>query len=115
VWSKDAFKRIDAVYGTHKRKSEEKSGYQPPRAIMSNADLPRVINSYEVQSAARASRSVQKFHRIKKNPLKNLGVMVKLNPYAKYLKRVKSQKKAKFVATDAQKARSKEVYAELVA
>merc|ERR1711865_304961 len=115
VWSKGAFARIDAVYGTHKRKSEEKSGYQPPRAIMSNADLPRVINSSEVQAAARPARSVQKFHRIKKNPLKNLGVMVKLNPYAKYLKRSKSQKKAKYVATDAQKARSKEVYAELVA
>merc|ERR1711957_461522 len=68
-----------------------------------------------VQAAARPARSVQKFHRIKKNPLKNLGVMVKLNPYAKYLKRSKSQKKAKYVATDAQKARSKEVYAELVA
>merc|ERR1712153_186670 len=57
VWSKDAFARIDAVYGTHKRKSEEKSGYQPPRAIMSNADLPRVINSSEVQAAARPARS----------------------------------------------------------
>merc|ERR1711957_680746 len=111
VWSKGAFARIDAVYGTHK----EKSGYQPPRAIMSNADLPRVINSSEVQAAARPARSVQKFHRIKKNPLKTLGVMVELNPYAKYLKRSKSQKKAKYVATDAQKARSKEVYAELVA
>merc|ERR1740130_1103220 len=115
VWSKGAFARIDAVYGTHKRKSEEKSGYQPPRAIMSNADLPRVINSSEVQAVARAARTVSKFHRIKKNPLKNLGVMVKLNPYAKYLKRSKSQKKQKFVATDAQKARSKAVVAEMMA
>jgi len=115
VWSAGAFARIDAVYGTHKRKSEEKSGYQPPRAIMSNADLPRVINSSEVQAVARAARTVSKFHRIKKNPLKNLGVMVKLNPYAKYLKRSKSQKKQKFVATDAQKARSKAVVAEMMA
>merc|ERR1711959_22359 len=30
VWSKEAFDRIDAIYGTHKRKSEEKNGYQPP-------------------------------------------------------------------------------------
>merc|ERR1711865_41900 len=115
VWSKGAFERIDAIYGTHKRKSEEKSGYQPPRAIMSNADLPRVINSSEVQAVARAARTVSKFHRIKKNPLKNLGVMAKLNPYAKYLKRSKSQKKQKFVATDAQKARSKAVVAEMMA
>merc|ERR1712072_1175849 len=99
VWSKDAFERLDAVYGTHKAKSEEKSGYQPPRGIMSNSDLPRVINSSEVQGAARPARSSQKFHRIKKNPLKNLGVMIKLNPYAKALKRARSIKKPKYVPT----------------
>merc|ERR1711937_583511 len=104
VWSKDAFERLDAVYGTHKRKSEEKKGFQPPRAIMSNADLPRVINSSEVQGAARPTKSSAKFHRIKKNPLKNLGVMIKLNPYAKYLKRTKAQKKPKFCPTEEQKA-----------
>merc|ERR1711981_1330828 len=95
VWSKGAFERLDAIYGTHKAKSEEKSGYQPPRGIMSNSDLPRVINSSEVQAKARPAKSVTKFHRIRKNPLKNLGVMIKLNPYAKYLKRSKSIKKAK--------------------
>jgi len=105
VWSKGAFERLDAIYGTHTAKSEEKSGYQPPRAMMSNADLPRVINSSEVQAKARPAKSVTKFHRIRKNPLKNLGVMIKLNPYAKHLKRSKSIKKAKFVPTDEQKAR----------
>jgi len=115
VWSKGAFERLDAVYGTQKAKSEEKSGYQPPRAQMSNTDLPRVINSAEVQAKARPVKSVVKFHRIKKNPLKNLGVMIKLNPYAKYLKRNKSIKKAKFVPTDAQKANSKATYKALVA
>merc|ERR1719158_116546 len=40
VWSKAAFERLDAIYGTHRAKSE-KNGYQPPRAMMSNADLPR--------------------------------------------------------------------------
>merc|ERR1712100_100104 len=102
VWSKEAFDRIDAIYGTHKRKSEEKNGYQPPRAIMSNSDLTRVINSTEVQSKARGKKSTQKFHRIKKNPLKNLGVMIKLNPYAKFMKRSKAIKKAKFQPTEAQ-------------
>merc|ERR1712164_129655 len=110
VWSKGAFERLDAIYGTHKAKSEEKNGYQPPRAQMSNSDLPRVINSNEVQSKARAAKTVAKFHRIKKNPLKNLGVMIKLNPYAKYLKRSKATKKPKFVPSDEQKARSKEIF-----
>merc|ERR1711934_1091955 len=92
VWSEDAFNSLDAIYGTHRAKSQEKKGYQPPRAIMSNADLPRVINSSEVQTKARAAKSVPKFHRIRKNPLKNLGVMIKLNPYAKCIKRAKSIK-----------------------
>merc|ERR1712100_424259 len=113
VWSKGAFERIDAIYGTHKRKSEEKSGYQPPRAIMSNADLPRVINSAEVQAKARPTKSSAKFRRIKKNPLKNLGVMIKLNPYAKCVKRAKSIKKAKFVPTEDQKTRRRELAAAL--
>merc|ERR1711959_225065 len=115
VWSKGAFERIDAIYGTHKRKSEEKNGYQPPRAIMSNSDLTRVINSTEVQSKARGKKSSQKFHRIKKNPLKNLGVMIKLNPYAKFMKRSKAIKKAKFQPSDDQKERSKQFYKDLVA
>merc|ERR1712070_205287 len=115
VWSKEAFDRIDAIYGTHKRKSEEKNGYQPPRAIMSNSDLTRVINSTEVQSKARGKKSTKKFHRLKKNPLKNLGVMIKLNPYAKFLKRTKAIKKAKFQPSDAHKERSKAFYKELVA
>merc|ERR1711990_1028312 len=115
VWSKEAFARVDAIYGTHKRKAEEKKDYQPPRAIMSNADLPRVINSSEIQSVARATRKGTKFHRIKKNPLKNLGVMIKLNPYAKFLKRNKSQARPKFAASDEHKARSKEFYKNLSA
>merc|ERR1712188_90879 len=115
VWSKEAFDRIDAIYGTHKRKSEEKNGYQPPRAIMSNSDLTRVINSTEVQSKARGKKSTQKFHRIKKNPLKNLGVMIKLNPYAKFMKRSKAIKKAKFQPSDAHKERSKAFYKEMTA
>merc|ERR1711959_659414 len=110
VWSKGAFERLDAIYGTHRAKSEEKSGYQPPRTMMSNSDLPRVINSSEVQGVARAARSVNKFHRIKKNPLKNFGVMIKLNPYAKYMKRSKSIKKAKFVPSEDQKARKLATY-----
>merc|ERR1711907_684390 len=105
--------RLDAIYGTHRAKSEEKEGYQPPRAIMSNSDLPRVINSAEVQAKARPTKSSAKFHRIKKNPLKNLGVMIKLNPYAKCVKRAKSIKKAKFVPTEDQKTRRRELAAAL--
>merc|ERR1711934_973012 len=109
VWSKDAFERLDSVYGTHKRKSEEKKGYQPPRAIMSNTDLVRVINSAEVQAAARPVKKAAKNPRLRKNPLKNLGVMIKLNPYAKVIKRARSIKKPKYVPTEEAKERRRNI------
>ena len=49
---------------------------------MRQADLARLINSDEVQSVLREKRTPERVLR-KKNPLKNLGVMHKLNPYAK--------------------------------
>lgn len=88
---------------------------------MTNSDLPRIINSDEVQSKVVPAKSPQKFVRIKKNPLKNLGVMVKLNPYAKKLKRDgrkaaagKSAKKA-VKRTQAQKKASKEFFTKMSA
>jgi len=76
--------------------------------MMTNSDLPRIINSDEVQCKVVPAKTQSKFRRIKKNPLKNLGVMVKLNPYAmkqkrqarageagkKAMKRTSAQKKA---------------------
>ena len=50
---------------------------------MLNTDLNRILKSPEIQRALRAPR--KKIHRrvLKKNPLKNLRIMLKLNPYAK--------------------------------
>ena len=59
---------------------------------MANADLARIINSDEVQSVVRpAKRNDAKFV-LKKNPLKNLGAMVKLNPYAIVLRRAEMRR-----------------------
>jgi len=81
IWTEDAFNSLDKIFGTHTKESEVKKGFVLPRAKMTNADLSRIINSDEVQSKLRAK---QKNNRttLKKNPLKNLGAMVKLNPYA---------------------------------
>lgn len=50
---------------------------------MANADVTRLINSDEVQSVVNAPKSGgAKHYALKKNPLKNLGAMVKLNPQA---------------------------------
>jgi len=82
IWTESAFKALDKVFGTRKRDSLQKSGFRPPRSIMTNADLGRIINSPEVQAHLRPAIRVPEFRARKKNPLKNLGAMVKLNPYA---------------------------------
>jgi len=87
IWTKDAFERLDSIYGTYKKASAEKVDYRLPRASMKNADLTRIINSDEVQSALKPKESNNRAHIRKRNPLKNLGFLLRLNPYAKTLKR----------------------------
>jgi len=81
IWAEDAFKQLDNIFGTFTKESQQKKGYTLPTSKMSNADLARIINSDEVQSAIRPAKLVP-FVARKKNPLKNLGALVKLNPYA---------------------------------
>jgi len=63
--------------------------YSLPTAKISNPDVTRLINSTEIQSAVRpAGPRVQKRPWTqKKNPLVNKGVLFRLNPYAKTLRR----------------------------
>jgi len=49
IWSQGAFEKLDSVYGTLRKPSTAKTGFKLPRAKMTNADLPRLINSDEVQ------------------------------------------------------------------
>jgi large subunit ribosomal protein L4e len=72
-----------AASGTHTKESEVKKGYKLPRSVMTNADVTRLINSDEVQSVVNAPKAPSaKHYALKKNPLKNLGAMIKLNPQA---------------------------------
>merc|ERR1711896_92715 len=51
IFTEAAFAKLDSLYGGKNGKlSEEKKGYRLPRAIMTNSDLPRIINSDEVQA-----------------------------------------------------------------
>uniref|UniRef100_A0A2P2JPE7 Uncharacterized protein MANES_08G002600 n=1 Tax=Rhizophora mucronata TaxID=61149 RepID=A0A2P2JPE7_RHIMU len=88
VWTKSAFEKLDSIYGSFEKPSEKKKGYVLPRAKMVNADLARIINSDEVQSVVRPIKKEVKRAPLKKNPLKNLNVMLKLNPYAKTARRM---------------------------
>jgi large subunit ribosomal protein L4e len=82
IWTKAAFERLDSLYGTPSKLAKEKTDYHMPRSTMSQADLHRIINSDEIQSVLKAKKSPIKIQR-KKNPLRNLGVMAKLNPFHK--------------------------------
>lgn len=88
IWTKSAFEKLDSIYGSFSKASEKKKGYLLPRAKMVNADLARIINSDEVQSVVKPIKKEMKRAPLKKNPLKNLNVMLKLNPYAKAARRM---------------------------
>merc|ERR1719494_187211 len=47
IWSQGAFEKLDSVYGTWRKNSQEKNDYKLPRPMMQNADLSRLINSEE--------------------------------------------------------------------
>jgi large subunit ribosomal protein L4e len=80
IWTESAFKALDGVWG-----NGAKSGFTLPSNIISNSDVTRLINSAEIQSVVRpAGNKIQKRpHVLKKNPLKNKQVLLRLNPYAK--------------------------------
>jgi hypothetical protein len=78
---------VHFVAGTQETESATKKGYKVPRVPMANTDLARVINSDEIQSVVNAPKKVSLGKTMKKNPLKNLGAMLKLNPYVKTIRR----------------------------
>ncbi|KAB0359905.1 hypothetical protein FD754_004061 [Muntiacus muntjak] len=59
---------LKLALGGHVGPSSLKSNYNPPMHKMLNTDLSRILKSPEIQ---------------RKNPLKNLRIMLRLNPYAK--------------------------------
>merc|ERR1712087_878691 len=91
VWSQGAFERLDALFGTHKKASTEKTrhkaAYRLPQLQMTNSDLSRLINSDEIQSKVNAPKEGTKPAVLKRNPLKVPSVMEELNPAAAVAKK----------------------------
>lgn len=83
IWTESAFRRLDSLYGTWRKESKEKTGYNLPMHKMTSFDLARLLKSDEIQGAVRAPQFQSKHRILKKNPLKNYRVMVRLNPYHK--------------------------------
>lgn len=82
IWTESAFKQLDKIFGTHKVAPESKVGFHIPSGIVTNADIGRIMNSDEVQSALRPAKTNGAFRPRKVNPLKNKSVMQRLNPFA---------------------------------
>lgn len=82
IFTKDAFKALNTVFGNYRRKGVEKGGYVLNRSVMTVADLARIINSDQVQSKLRGVKTHEVQHDLqKRNPLKNRSQMQKLNPF----------------------------------
>lgn len=82
IWTKDAFKALNDIFGTYRRRGVEKGGYQLARHSITCADLARLINSDQVQSKLRQVKTHSRVHDLqKRNPLKNRALMKKLNPF----------------------------------
>ncbi|MBS2599995.1 hypothetical protein KFY57_28225, partial [Salmonella enterica subsp. enterica serovar Typhimurium] len=70
-----------------RKPSKLKIGYNLPIHKMTNTDLSRIMKSQEIQKALRPPNKKVQRRVLKKNPLKNLRIMTKLNPYAKTARR----------------------------
>jgi len=82
IWSKSAIDKLDTIYHDGFTNQDTQGSKRLPRATMSNADLARIINSDEVQSVLNPAKAGQTVYLKKRNPLKNIDALDKLNPYA---------------------------------
>merc|ERR1712050_287138 len=90
IWTESAFTKLH---------------YNLPMPKMTNTDLTRLLKSDEIQSVLRNPNKTIRRKILKKNPLKNIRVMQKLNPYAAVAKRtavatneINKRKKAVYIA-----------------
>ena len=87
IWTEAAFRKLDGLYGTWRKGSEAKKGWNLPMPKMANTDLSKLLKSEEIRKVLRApNRKVQKASK-RYNPLRNIRTMLKLNPYAGVLKK----------------------------
>merc|ERR1712007_136499 len=88
IFTEDAFKALDPIYGSFSAGSSSKKNWSIPSAVIQNSDLQAMLQSDEVQSVLNAPKSSDTTKRTtKKNPLTNIRAMLKLNPNAAAEKR----------------------------
>lgn len=114
VWSQAAVEELDTIYGAE--------GKRIPMANMTNADLARIINSDEIQSVVQPAKRAEKPRLRKKNAIKSIKALAKLDPYAAAARAAETRAqearagkkaealKAKRAASKAHKAQKKAFY-----
>jgi large subunit ribosomal protein L4e len=75
IWSQAAMEQLDVIYGGS-------DGKRIPVAPMTNADIHRIINSDEIQSICNPAKPGQKEYAPKKNAIRNVDALEKLDAYA---------------------------------
>jgi len=98
IWSQAALDSLDTIYG--------EEGKRIPHHSMTNADLARLINSDEVQSVVNPAKRNTVRRLRKKNPIKSIKALEKLDPYAAAARRAetnamkaRAEKKASVLAS----------------
>jgi large subunit ribosomal protein L4e len=87
IWTKDAFEKLNSIFGNRTNPGVEKKGYILERPMLTNANIARIINSDDIQSVVKKIETNKVLHdKQKKNPLTNKVKMHYLNPYKKELR-----------------------------
>merc|ERR1711881_253574 len=88
IFTEDAAKALDDIYGNFSAGSSAKKNWSIPSAVIQNSDLTSMLQSDEIQSVINAPKKTDTKRRtMKKNPLTNIKAMLKLNPNAAAQKR----------------------------
>ena len=87
IWTKDAFEKLNSIFGNRTNPGVEKKGYILERPMLTNANIARIINSDDIQSFVKPMEKNKVMDdKQKKNPLTNKVKMDFLNPYKKELR-----------------------------
>merc|ERR1712080_591279 len=87
IWSEAAFKKLDGLYGTWRKASTSKAGWNLPQPKMASTDLSALLKSEAIRAVLRAPNRKVSRAVVRTNPLKNIRSMLQLNPYAAVVKK----------------------------
>merc|ERR1711983_396329 len=87
IWTEAAFKKLDGLYGTWRKASTSKAGWNLPQPKMANTDLSALLKSEAIRAVLRAPNRKVSRAVVRTNPLKNIRTMLQLNPYAAVVKK----------------------------